>query len=96
MEILQDEHGRNGAFYIEEDGEWVAELTYVKSPDGKTITIDHTQVDEKLRGQGVGEELVARAVNFAREKGFKIIPLCPYARKIMGSTSEYQDVRAPN
>ena len=96
MEILQDEHGRNGAFYIEEDGEWIAELTYVKSPDGKTITIDHTQVDEKLRGQGVGEELVARAVNFAREKGFKIKPLCPYARKIMGRTSEYQDVRAPN
>ncbi|MEP6850408.1 MAG: GNAT family N-acetyltransferase [Acidobacteriota bacterium] len=94
MEILQDEHGRNGAFYIEEDGEWIAELTYVKSQDGKTITIDHTQVDEKLRGQGVGEELVARAVNFSREKGFKIIPLCPYARKIMERTSEYQDVRA--
>jgi uncharacterized protein len=94
MEIQHDEHGRNGAFYIDEDGEWIAELSYIKSADGKMMTIDHTQVDEKLRGQGVGEELVARAVNFARENGFKIKPLCPYARKIIERTSEYQDVRA--
>lgn len=94
MEILRDEHGRNGAFYIEEDGEWIAEMTYIKSPDGKIMTIDHTQVDEKLRGQGVGEELVAKAVDFARENGMKIKPVCPYTRKIMERTSEYQDVRA--
>jgi len=94
MEIKQDEHGRNGAFYIEEDGEWIAEMSYIKSVDGKLMTIDHTEVSEKLRGHGIGEELVARAVNFARENGMKIKPVCPYTRKIMERTSEYQDVRA--
>lgn len=94
MEIKQDEHGRNGAFYIEEDGEWIAEMSYVKSVDGRLMTIDHTEVSEKLRGRGIGEELVERAVNFARENGMKIKPVCPYTRKIMERTSEYQDVRA--
>lgn len=94
MEIKQDEHGRHGAFFIEENGEWIAEMSYVRSHDGKTITIDHTEVSEKLRGQGVGEQLVATAVKFARDNGLKIKPLCPYTRKVIDQTPEYQDVLA--
>lgn len=94
MDIQRDEHGRNGAFYIDEDGEWIAEMTYVRSHDGKTITIDHTQVDEKLRGQGVGEKLVETAVKYARENGLKIKPFCPYTRKVIERTPEFQDVLA--
>ena len=92
MEIQNDEHGQHGAFYIDEDGEWIAELTYVKSPDSKTITIDHTQVDEKLAGQGIGEQLIAAAVQYARENGLKIKPFCPYARKVLERNPEYHDV----
>lgn len=93
MEIQHEEHGRNGAFFIDEDGEWVAEMTYIRSgPD--TIVIDHTEVDEKLGGQGIGKKLVAAAVDFARANGLKIKPLCPYTRKVIDSTPEYQDVLA--
>jgi uncharacterized protein len=94
MEIQRDEHGQHGAFYIDENGEWIAEMTYVRSPDGKTITIDHTQVDEKLKGQGIGEQLVAAAVQYARENGLKIKPLCPYARKVLERNPDYHDVLA--
>lgn len=90
MQIQRDEHGRKGAFYIEQDGEWVAELTYQKN-DG-AITIDHTEIDEKLRGQGVGEQLVRAAVDHAREIGMKVKPDCPYARKVIERTPELQDV----
>lgn len=90
MQIQRDEHGRKGAFYIEQDGEWVAELTYQKN-DG-AITIDHTEIDEKLRGQGVGEQLVRAAVDHARESGMKVKPDCPYARKVIERTPELQDV----
>jgi predicted GNAT family acetyltransferase len=81
MQIQREEHGRNGAFFIDEDGEWIAELTYIRGDDGE-ITIDHTQVDEKLKGQGIGEQLVNAAVDFARENDLKIKLLCPYARKV--------------
>jgi uncharacterized protein len=93
MQIQREEHGRNGAFFIDENGEWIAELAYIKSGDGQ-ITIDHTEVDEKLRGQGVGEDLVKAAVDFARENGLKIKLICPYARKVFEKNPDYSDVLA--
>ena len=92
MQIERDEHGRKGAFYIDEDGEWIAELTYVR--DDGTLTIDHTEVDEKLRGEGIGEDMVRAAVEYARENGLKINPACPYARKVIEGTPEFSDVLA--
>ena len=91
MQIQRDEHGKKGAFYVDQDGEWVAELTYYRSGEDR-ITVDHTEVDESLRGQGVGEDLVRAVVEYARENGLKIKPLCPYARKVIESTPEFQDV----
>lgn len=88
MRIQHDEHGRKGAFYIDEDGEWIAELTYVK--DEGTMTIDHTEVDEKLRGEGIGEDMVKAAVEYARKEGLKIKADCPYARKVIERTPELQ------
>ena len=90
MKIERDEHGRKGAFFIDEDGEWIAELTY--SLNDGTMTIDHTEIDKKLRGEGIGQDMVRAAVEYAREKGLKIDPVCPYARKIIESTPELQDV----
>ena len=91
MEIQRDEHGRKGAFFIDEDGEWIAELTYVRTR-GNVIVIDHTEVDPKLQGQNIGHALIAEAVKFARENGLKIRAVCPYARKVLENTREYSDV----
>lgn len=91
MDIQREEHGRKGAFFIDEDGEWVAELTYFKSGDS-TITVDHIEVDPKLQGKDIGRGLVEAAVNYARENGLKINPVCPYTKKVIDATPEYQDV----
>ncbi len=93
MNIQREEHGRKGAFFIDQDGEWVAELTYFKSGDN-TITVDHTEVDPKLQDQDVGSQLVAAVVEYARENGLKIKPACPFAKKVIDSTPEYQDILA--
>lgn len=91
MEIQQTDDGKKGAFYIEQDGERFAEMTYVWASDTKFI-IDHTEVSDKLAGKGAGKQLVAKAVEFAREKGLKIMPLCPFANKVFKKTPEYADV----
>lgn len=91
MEIQQEEHGRKGAFFIEEDGEWIAEMSYIRT-GGDSMTIDHTEVDPKLGGQGIGRKLVEAGVEFARNNGLKIKPLCPYARKVIETTPEFGDV----
>lgn len=70
-----------------------AMMTYVPNGDDK-IVIDHTEVNEALRGQGVGQQLVAAAVEYARETHKKIVPVCSYAKKILEENKDYQDVLA--
>jgi predicted GNAT family acetyltransferase len=90
MDIKHIELSGRGAFVIKRDHERIAELTYKR--DGDTINIDHTEVDESLRGQHVGQKLVDEAVKFARENNLKITATCPYASKVLSRSSEYSDV----
>ena len=90
MDIKHLEMKDRGAFVIKRDHERVAELTYKR--EGDTINIDHTEVDESLRGQHVGQKLVDEAAKFAREGNLKITATCPYASKILSRNSEYSDV----
>ena len=93
MKIEHKDGKKKGVFFIEENGERLAELAYFESaPD--EITIYHTEVSDKLRGEGIGQDLVGAAVSFAREKGLKIVPTCPYAKKVIDRTPEFQDVLA--
>ena len=91
MKIQQEDNGKKGVFFIEENGEVVAEMTYVWSGEDKII-IDHTEVSEKLGGKGIGKQLVNRAVEMAREKQIKILSLCPFANKVFDKTEDYKDV----
>lgn len=91
MLIQQKDDGKKGIFFTEQYGEIVAEMTYVWT--GKTgIIIDHTQVDKKLKGQGAGKQLVTKAVEFAREKGLKIMPLCTFAKSVFDKEIAFRDV----
>ena len=91
MIIQQQDDGKKGAFYIELDGKRLAEMTYVWA-GSKVFIVDHTEVDESLEGKGVGKQLVQHAVDFAREKELKIIPLCPFTKGVIDKTPPYQDV----
>jgi len=93
MRIEHKEEKKKGVFFIEENGERLAELAYFESaPD--EITVYHTEVSDKLRGEGIGQDLVGAAVSFARENKLKIVPTCPYAKKVIDRTPEFQDVLA--
>lgn len=90
MNIQNKEDKNEGSFYVEEDGEQVAELVYRKEK-GRMV-IEHTEVDEALRGKSVGFELVEKAVEYARQEHLKIIPLCEFADKVIQEHKEFQDV----
>lgn len=91
MEIKQKDNGKKGAFFIEEDNQKLAEMTYVWAGTNKII-IDHTEVDEKLKGKNAGKQMLAKAVEFARQNNIKIMPLCPFAKSVFDKVSDYQDV----
>lgn len=92
MEILQQQKENKGSFYVEENGKVVAEMTYsVVNPS--LIIIDHTEVDDSLKGKGAGLKLLNKTVEYARENNIKIIPLCPFAKSVFDKKhEEYKDV----
>ena len=91
-EIRHERSGHRGAFFVERDGERLAVLTYTVA--GSRVIIDHTDVDDRLRGQGAGRQLVASAVEWARKENRKLMPLCPFAKSVFDKTPDYADVLA--
>ena len=73
------------------DGQQAGKMTYSWAGDQKFI-IDHTEVDPIYKGQGVGREMVYKAVEYARGNHLKIVPLCPFAKATFEKNKEIQDV----
>ncbi|MEP0365608.1 MAG: GNAT family N-acetyltransferase [Cyclobacteriaceae bacterium] len=90
-EIQQENSDNKGRFFLSQEGKTLAEMTYSWAGTDRII-IDHTEVSDSLRGQGVGEQMVRMAVDFARAKGIHIIPLCPFARAVFQKNQELKDV----
>ncbi len=91
MEILQQDNDNKGKFYIVVDGVQQAEMTYTWAGTDRII-IDHTEVNESLKGKNAGKQMLMKVVEFARNKGIKIIPLCPFARSVFQKTPDIRDV----
>ena len=91
MDIKHLEMTGKGAFVIKKDGERVAEMTY-SAEDGNVININHTHVDPSLRGQGVAEQLLDAAAEFARGSGKRVTATCPYALKKLRENDSYSDI----
>lgn len=80
-----------GAFYIEVEGKQEAMMTFVYAGEDRII-IDHTEVNPGNEGKGFGKKMVTKAVEFAREKGIKILSICPFAKSVFDKTPEFRDV----
>lgn len=91
-EIKQKETEGKGMFYVEKDGEIVAELTYTMN-DNNVMTLDHSETEPGFEGQGLASGLVKHSVEYARENDIKIDPLCKYAAKQFEKHKEYQEVQ---
>ena len=91
MLIQHKKAGTKGMFFVEQDGNILAEMVYTQPAPDKMI-IEHTEVSDLLRGQKVGNQLVETVVDYARKHGIRIIPLCPFANAVFKKTPAYKDV----
>jgi predicted GNAT family acetyltransferase len=58
------------------------------------ITFTHTEVPEALGGRGIGSQLAKGALDQARGRGLKVVPLCPFIKGYIGKHPEYADLVA--
>lgn len=91
MQIQFETNGKKGAFFIEENGERLAAMEFTMAGTDKMI-IDHTDVDDRLRGQGAGRQLLNRLVEYVRENEIRVIPLCPFAKSVFQKDPSIRDV----
>ena len=90
-EIILEDKGSKGRYFLRSPAGDEAEMTFTRIGEHQII-IDHTEVPDAFRGQGVGLRLVTRAVEDARAAGTKIIPLCPFANAQFHRHPEWADV----
>jgi predicted GNAT family acetyltransferase len=59
------------------------------------IRFTHTEVPESHGGRGLGTALIKAGLAAARERGLKVIPICPFFRAYLKKHPEEQDLVPP-
>jgi hypothetical protein len=75
------------------DGDTVVGLIRYRREPGAVALID-TEVEPALEGQGLAGVLVQGALDDLRERGLRLIPICPYVRSWLERHPEYADLVA--
>lgn len=94
MDIINFEHefdDDGGVFYLVDNGDRLGKITY-QYPGGERYVVDWVEVNPEFRGQGLARRLVGRIAEFARQRGYMLVPTCGVVRGIMERHSEYRDV----
>ena len=88
--MFQEESNR--IFLNNDAGEMVAEVTFPAVSEHKVV-VDHTFVDDSLRGQGVAEKLMVAIAEKFRKEGLTFVATCSYAKKWFDKRAEeYSDI----
>ena len=83
----------HGAYRMDVEGsDKPAELTW--QARGEARIADHTWTPPEARGKGIALKLVEAMVADARDKGFTIVPQCPYVEAQFRQHADWADVRA--
>jgi hypothetical protein len=69
-------------------------FAYRRMP-GKLVLV-HTEVPAEFAGHGIGSKLVRAGIEFAREQGLTVVPLCPFATDYIRRHQEYLDLVHPD
>jgi uncharacterized protein len=62
--------------------------------DGDKLLLTHAEVPIAMRGGGVGSELVKGTLDLVRQRGEKVVPVCPFVVHYMHRHPEVQDLLA--
>lgn len=83
-------HQENRVVIYKEDTV-IAEVTF-PTIEGDIVEINHTFVDDSLRGQGIAGKLMEEVVKQLKETNKRAVLTCSFAVSWFNKHSEYQDL----
>jgi predicted GNAT family acetyltransferase len=81
-----------GRYVVSVDGQPAGFVAYRLR--GDRISIDHTEVDQRFEGRGLGSRLVRHVLDDARARGLRVVPHCPFTANFIETHPAYQDLVA--
>jgi predicted GNAT family acetyltransferase len=60
--------------------------------EGDTILLDHTEVEDRFEGQGIGSKLARGTLDDVRSRGLRVLPHCGFVRSYISRHDEYVDL----
>lgn len=95
IENLKVEHIKDeNQFSIDfpQEGKAVLEYRLVSGEAPYIIEFTHTFVTKSLRNQGIATKLVEHGLTYAKEKGYKIRPICPFVVDYVENHPEFKKI----
>jgi uncharacterized protein len=85
-------HEAESRRFVADVGGESAYITY-RQLDGRMLELDHTYVPREFRGSGIASQLTVRALEYARERGCRVVPSCPFVAAYIERHPEYRELR---
>lgn len=94
LEVQHD--SKRERFFIPLEGHKDAELQYEHKKQGGHSVLDFqsTFVPVPVRNQGVASKMVEQAFRYAEDKGYRVIPTCPFVDALLKRKPEFEHLRA--
>jgi len=79
-------------FELEVDGH-IAFIEYIIDKDN-IMYLTHTEVPNALSGKGIGKTIVDKTLNYIKDNGFTLAPLCPFVAAYLKRNPGWQSILA--
>ncbi len=88
---MEFKHDSNRIYLEDQDGKLIAEVTFPAVSES-VVNINHTFVDDSLRGQGIAGKLMEEVVKQLQSENKKAYLTCSYAVMWFGKNKQYSDL----
>ena len=62
----------------------------------ENLFLIHTEVPSELEGKGAGSAIVQKALQYAKENNYKVVPICVFVQGYLKKHKEWNDIVAPD
>ncbi|MFD6950358.1 GCN5 family acetyltransferase [Nocardiopsis sp. TSRI0078] len=91
MDLTVTDVPERSRYEVSADGTVVGFCAYHLIDEG-VYALPHVEVDTAFEGRGVASHLMRESLDHIRERGLKVVPICPFAQAYIKRNPSYADL----